>query len=90
MTLHTLKSVYSSPTLLSPPKVHSGVDITIQNVDAAANIYIGSSTVSTMDYGYKLAAGQAISFVLKSNDDLYAITDTAPSSNVAILTVGIN
>lgn len=90
MTLHTLKSVSFTPTLLSPPKVHSGVDITIQNVDGTANIYIGSSTVSTMDYGYKLAAGQAISFVLKSNDDLYAVTDNPTASNVAILTVGIN
>jgi len=79
-----------TPTRVSPPKVHSGVDITIQNLDTAANVYIGSSTVSTMDFGYKLAAGQAISFVLKSNDELYAISDATPASNVAILTVGIN
>ena len=91
MTIHTLKTVSTMPTLLTPPKVHSGVDITIQNVDASANIYIGSSSVATTNYGYKLAAGQAISFVLKSNDELYAISDLAPAgSNVAILTVGIN
>jgi len=90
MTTHSLTVLSSTPTRISPPKVHSGVDITIQNVDSSANVYIGSSTVSTTNYGYKLAANQAISFVLKSNDDLYAITDAAPTSNVAILTVGIN
>lgn len=78
------------PILVSPPKVHSGVDITIQNADASANIYIGSSSVAITNYGYKLAANQAISFVLKSNDELYIMSDSPVGSNVAILTVGIN
>jgi hypothetical protein len=93
MTTHsTLYDLYT-PTRISPPAVHSGVDITIQNL-STSDVYIGSSAVTTSDYGYKLAAGQAISFVLKSKDELYAVTTAIPTSPpsavVAVLTVGIN
>jgi hypothetical protein len=39
----------SSPILLSPAGTHSGLDFTLQNVNASGYIYLGTSTVSSTD-----------------------------------------
>lgn len=89
MTTHSIIALTSSPKLVSLPAVHSTADITIQNIDTAANVYIGGPDVSTLSYGYKLAANTAISFVLRGNDELYAISDSDPAgSSIAVLTLG--
>jgi hypothetical protein len=60
------------------------MDITIQNVDASAYVYVGGEGVTTSSYGYRLNPGTAISFELPGKDALYAITDT-DESQVAVL-----
>jgi predicted nucleic acid-binding Zn finger protein len=85
MTAHALKTLSSSSaTRLTPNGIHSGMDITIQNVDAAAYVYIGSDEVTAVNYGFRLAPGAAFSIELPGKDPLYAITDVN-NSKVAVL-----
>jgi len=74
----------SAATELTPGARHSGLDVTIQNVDETAVVYIGGSTVTTSDYGFKLTPGAGFSIELNPNDRLYAIADTN-NSNAARL-----
>ena len=85
MTQHNLLTLSSSEaTRITPNGVHSGIDITIQNVHDTAYAYIGAIGVSVIDYGYRLAPGHAISWELSGKDSLYAITDTN-GAKIAIL-----
>jgi hypothetical protein len=85
MTIHSLTPLSSSTaTRLTPPGLHSGMDITIQNIHASAYVYIGGEGVTTSSYGYRLNPGTAISFELPGKDAMYAITDTN-SSQVAVI-----
>lgn len=87
MTQHALTTLSTSEaTRLTPNGVHSGMDITIQNADDTAYIYIGGVGVSTTDYGYRLAPWHAISFELPGKDALYAITNTNGSKIAVIKT----
>ena len=80
-TYHDLLTLSNTAaTELTPPgKVHSGLDLTIQNVHATANVYIGASDVTASNYGYKLEAGDAFSVELNPRDQLFAISDTNES-----------
>lgn len=85
MTLHTLYTLSNTAaTRLTPNKTHSGMDITIQNIDAEAYVFIGGEGVTSNDYGFRLAPGAAISFELPGKDALYAISDTN-ESEIAVL-----
>jgi hypothetical protein len=85
MIRHSLKTLSTStPTLLSPAGTHSGVDITIQNVDASAYVYLGGEEVSSTNYGYRISPGHAISIELQGKDSLYAVSSTN-SINAAVL-----
>lgn len=85
MTLHSLTTLSSSSaTKLTPNGTHSGMDITIQNVDSSAYVYIGGEDVTSSDYGFRINPGAAISFELPGKDALYAISDTN-NSQVAVL-----
>lgn len=75
MIRHSLKTLSTStPTLLSPVGVHSGVDITIQNVNQSGYIYLGGSAVSSSNYGYRILPNHAISLELQGKDSLYAVS----------------
>jgi len=85
MTQHALTTLSSSSaTKLTPNGVHSGLDITIQNVHESAYVYIGGVGVTSNNYGYRLAPGAAWSVELPGRNELYAITDTN-NSKVAVL-----
>jgi hypothetical protein len=85
MTTHALTTLSSSAaTLLTPNGIHSGMDVTIQNVHASAYVYIGGEGVTASSYGYRLNPGSAISFELPGKDALYAITGTN-GSQVAVI-----
>ena len=85
MTQHSLTTLSSSSaTKLTPNGVHSGLDITIQNVHESAYVYIGGVGVTSNNYGYRLAPGAAWSVELPGKNALYAITDTN-NSKVAVL-----
>ena len=90
MTSHALTTLSNSTaTRLTPNGVHSGMDITIQNVHASAYVYLGGEGVTSASYGYRLNPASAISFELPGKDALYAITDTN-SSQVAVLKTNLD
>ena len=89
MTTHSLTTLSSTTaTMLTPLGLHTGMDITIQNVHATAIVYLGASGVTAEDYGYRLLPGLAISFELPGRNALFAITDTN-ESQIAILKTGL-
>ena len=85
MTAHALTTLStSSATRLTPNGIHSGMDITVQNVDTAAYVYLGAEGVTAVNYGFRLAPGAAFSIELPGKDTLYAITDVN-GSKVAVI-----
>ena len=85
MTQHALTTLSStSATRLTPSGIHSGMDITIQNTDTTAIVYIGREGVTSSNYGYRLSPGAAWSIELSGRDSLYAISNTN-GSNIAVL-----
>lgn len=85
MTTHNLTTLSdSTATKLTPNGIHSGMDVTIQNIHATAIVYIGGAGVTSSDYGYRLSPDAAISFELSGKDSLYAITNIN-NSKVAVL-----
>lgn len=88
MTTHNIYTLSSTvATHLTEDGVHSGKDITLQNVNAAGSIYIGGEGVSLSNYGYKLQPGHAISFELSGVDSLYAVSD---SNDMVVASLSIN
>lgn len=88
-TIHSLTTLSDSEaSRLTPNGIHSGMDITIQNVDDAAYVYVGGEGVTSLNYGYRLSPGLAVSFELPGRDALYAITDTN-GSQIAVLKTGL-
>ena len=89
MTTHlttTLSS--SSATLVSPLGIHSGVDITIQNLSSEAYVYLGGEGVTSSSFGYRIPPDSAVSFELPGKDALYAVT-SSNGSQVAVLKTGL-
>lgn len=85
MTQHSLTTLSNSSAIrLTPNGIHSGMDITIQNVDASAYVYIGGEGVSTLNYGYRISPNNGWAIELNGKDALYAISDT-DGSKIAIL-----
>lgn len=90
MTVHALKTLSTStPTILTPAVIHSGVDITIQNISTTAVVYIGSSTVSSTNYGHAIQPESSVAFAVQARDEIYAVSSVS-SSQVAVLTMGLN
>jgi hypothetical protein len=69
---------------LTPNGVHSGMDITIQNIDTTAIVYIGGEGVTSSNYGYRISPNHAWSIELSGRDAIYAISNTN-GSNIAVL-----
>jgi hypothetical protein len=89
MTTHALTTLSStSATRLTPNGIHSGMDITIQNTDESAYVYIGGEGVTSSNYGYRLAPSAAWSVELPGQDELYAIS-SVNNSKIAILKTGL-
>lgn len=74
MTLHAVISLSNvTPVRLTPAGMHSGIDITIQNVSEEGYVYLGDHTVTTSNYGYRISPNNAISFELPEKDTMYAV-----------------
>jgi len=84
MTAHRIELIGAVAKRITPNGAHSGMDITIQNVNESGNVYVGGEGVSTTNYGYRLVPSAAISFELPGQDALYLIADNA-DTQVAIL-----
>lgn len=89
MTQHAIIAVSNTTaTRLTPFGSHSGMDITIQNINASGYVYIGGEGVTTLNYGYRISANSAISFELPGGDSLYAIASDSGMS-VATIQIGL-
>lgn len=89
MTTHQIYTLSNGEaTRITPNGTHSGMDITIQNINTSGNIYVGAEGVTTESYGFRIASGGAISFELPGKDALYLIADNA-DSEAAILIIGL-
>ena len=76
----------TTATRLTPPGMHSGMDITFQNINLFGYVYIGAEGVTSSSYGYRLMPNHAISFELSGSDSLYAIASDA-EMDLAVLKV---
>lgn len=75
-TTHNLFTLSNTTaTRITPAGTHSGMDITIQNVNPSGYVYVGGEGLSTQFYGYRIAPGHAISWELPGTDALYIISD---------------
>jgi hypothetical protein len=85
MTAHQIHTIGSEQaTRLTPPGTHSGMDITLQNVNNSGEVYLGGEGVSSSSYGFRLMPGHAFSIELPGRDALYAIADRS-DMQIAIL-----
>ena len=50
------------------------LSISIQNLDAYVPLYLGSATVTSGSYGFRLDPGQTFTADLNPNEELYGIT----------------
>jgi hypothetical protein len=84
-TTHAIVTLSNSTdTRLTPMGLHSGIDITVQNLHDSAYVYLGGEGVNAEDFGYRLAPGTAWSVELSGQSPLYAISETN-GSYVSIL-----
>jgi hypothetical protein len=86
MAQHSLLSISNTdPVRLTPGGTHSGMDITIQNVNSTGYIYLGvTPSVSNLDYGFRILPNHSISFELQEKDALYAIASNSEMSAAVI------
>jgi hypothetical protein len=73
-SLLTLSNV--TATKLTPNGKHSGMDITLQNVNESGYIYIGGEGVTSSNYGFRVMPNHSFSIELNGNDAIYAIAST--------------
>lgn len=88
MTAHNLYTVGTSEIRITPNGIHSGMDITIQNVNSSGYIYVGAEGVSSSNYGYRILPNHAISFELHGNDALYIVASD-PSMYAAVINMNL-
>lgn len=74
MTVHHTQTLTTSGTAY---KIFAeNGDITIQNNNASANIFIGGAGVTTSSFGFKILPQAAIAFELNGTDEIWAVSDT--------------
>jgi hypothetical protein len=89
MTTHRLQALNTSEAIrLTPNGDHSGMDITLQNVNPSGYIYVGGEGITSSDYGFRIMPNHSISFELPGYDALYALSSAA-GMNLAILQTGL-
>ena len=89
MAEHNLYSIGSEEaTRLVPLGVHSGKDITMQNVSASGYVYVGGEGVSAENYGYRILPNHSISFELPGKDAIYVVA-SAPNTKLAVISIGL-
>jgi len=89
MTQHSLLTLSNaSATRLTPNGIHSGMDITLQNVNDTGYIYVGSEDVTALDYGFRILPNHSISFELTGNNSLYAIS-SINAMKLAVIEIGL-
>lgn len=86
-TYHELMTLSNtSASEITPGANHSGLDVTVQNVNETAVLYLGASDVTTSNYGFRLQPGDAFSVEMDPRNQLFVISDTNGAS-AAVLRV---
>lgn len=75
-------------TELTPSTNHSGIDLTIQNVNESGYLYVGGANVSSTDYGYRISPNNAISFEIGARGRMYIIA-SSNGLNAAVISIGL-
>ena len=89
MTAHSIVTLNDAiPTKISPNGTHSGLDITIQNINESGYVYVGGEGVNTSSYGYRISPSSAISFELPGYDSLF-IVGSENGLQAAVITMGL-
>lgn len=89
MTTHAIVTLSNTtPIQVSPNGTHSGIDITVQNINESGFVYIGGAGVTTSSYGYRIAPSSAISFELPGYDSLFLVA-SANDLEAAVITMGL-
>lgn len=89
---HNLVSLSTtSPIMLTSTAAQEGdygreLTIAIQNLHSSHFVFLGSSTVSTSSYGFRLDPGQTFTATLNPEDEIYAVCD-ATTTNVGVIQV---
>lgn len=82
----TQNAVYAlnntTPVKITPDGIHSGLDVTIQNINVAGYVYVGAEGMTTSDFGYRILPNHAISFEVPPNDSLFLLGSTNLSAAV--------
>ena len=81
----------STPTLVTTTSDEEGsygreLTTSIQNLHSTHFVFLGSSTVSTSSYGFRIDPGQTFTATLNADDEIYAVTDTG-TTNVGVMIV---
>jgi hypothetical protein len=84
---HEMFEIDSSQAVAITPLTHAGRDVTIQNLDPSAELYIGGPNVSTTNFGYMIAPNSAWSIELRKDEVIYAIASAG--TPVAVLSAGL-
>lgn len=75
MTTHEIFSLTSSaPVRITPNGTHSGLNVSIQNINEDGYIYVGGEGVTSSSYGFRILPNSAISFELDGNDSLNIVS----------------
>ena len=89
MTAHRIQVLGNTEAVrLTPNGDHSGMDITLQNVNSSGYIYVGGEGVSETSYGFRIMPNHSISFELPGYDALYAIASSS-DMKLAIIEIGL-
>jgi hypothetical protein len=89
-TVHQTFTLTTSGTAyeIVPALGGNGKDVTIQNNNATANVFIGGAGVTTSDYGFKILPNAAIAFELDGTDSIWAV-GSANSATVNIMRIDL-
>lgn len=86
MSAHAMIAVSSTPVEIAIGGELEPINVTIQN-QSSVEIFLGGSDVTTSSFGFKLAAGSAISFDAPEDSTLFAVASAAVS--LSVLKVGV-
>lgn len=78
----------TTPLRLTPLGTHSGMDITLQNVNASGYIYVGGEGVTVENYGFRILPNHSISFELPPKNFLYVLA-SEPDMKLAKISMGL-
>ena len=86
MSQHSMVELSATAVRLTPNGIHSGIDITLQNINETAYVFVGGDGVTTTNYGYRISPNNGIAFELPGQDSLYAVSDVNGSKVAVMIT----